>query len=70
MGNPTRLTDLEVLGDLTVKGNTIQEGIDATDFTVTTANATDASTAAALANALKSSFNKLVTKLCTGEDPS
>jgi len=80
MAKYTRLTNLEVTGELKVDGNVLQGGIDKTDFTVTSDNATAAAGSAPtaaefkktvdLCNELKASVNALVTKLADGTDPT
>ena len=74
----TRLTNLEVTGDLVVDGKTVNGGMTEADYKTT---ATDAAAAASTAptkaefdavvtllNELKADHNKLVKRLCTGSD--
>ena len=80
MANYTKLTNLEVTGELKAGGNVIQGGITKSDFTVTSDNATAAASTAPtaaefkktvdLCNELKANFNALVTKLADGTDPT
>lgn len=81
MAKATRFTNLEVTGDLTVKGNTANKGITKatyqTDSTKTLPTSMSASYTqdeqakilAALGD-LRSKYNLLVTKLADGTDPT
>lgn len=77
MENATRLQNLEVLGDLEVRGATKNGGMKEADFKVAAADAAAAAGAAptkaefdavvTLVNELKAKHNKLVKQLTTGK---
>lgn len=78
MDNATRLTNLEVTGDLEVKGKSISSGLTKATYLITSDSAAAAAgsepTAAEfkkvvdLVNEIKTDYNKLVNQLCTGSD--
>jgi len=78
MNNATRLTNLEVTGDLEVKGKNILSGLTENTYKVTSTDATAAASTAptkaefdavvTLANEIKADYNKLLKQLCTGSD--
>ena len=78
MDNATRLTHLEVMGDLEVKGMMRASGLDETSYQVTSADAsaaaadtpakTEHDAVVALVNELKTKHNRLVKQLLSGSD--
>ena len=78
MDNATRLTNLEVTGNLDVGGSIVGSGLTKATYIVTGTNASAAAgstpTAAEfkavvdLVNEIKTNYNKLVNQLCTGSD--
>lgn len=78
MENATRLTNLEVTGNLEVKGKTVSSGLTESTYKVTSTNAAAAASTAptkaefdavvTLVNEIKSDYNKLLHQLCTGSD--
>lgn len=78
MTNATRLTNLEITGDLEVKGKEILSGLTQNTYKVSSADATEAASTAptkaefdavvTLVNEIKTDYNKLLKKLCTGSD--
>ena len=78
MNNATRLTNLEITGDLEIKGKSVHSGLTENTYKITSANATAAAGEAptktefdkvvTLINEIKGDYNKLVKQLCTGSD--
>ncbi len=77
MDDATRLTNLEVSGDLEVKGKTLMKGLTQNTYKVSAADGAAAASSAptkaefdavvTLTNELKAKYNALLAKLCTGE---